>query len=371
MRDLLHGVVLAVALSLGAPLLGQTDATGRMPATGATPDTAQLHRALAAALGEDFQIVHTELSSGLRERGGAFWLVHAMPRRSGMFELRYRYDYRDLTRPQDPRYTHVEHTSYIRVGERGCWRRRQAKDACLGDTVILPFVVDDTGHTFALTFRESSGDWNGEADAQVPPGTESVPNPLSAHLRFLGAGRHHTPSRAATGPGRGRTTFTAAFVAVAPGRFNLSLSSTPSAAGSVPVVIVPRGQPVTVLLWREQITARHETQRFASHWGNEYRTSVLLLQPGDRITLEYWPPAAGDALADVLRLPRRRRRPPRGRPADHRPVPVPRGSGGRRSTPLSPITFPRRRTGSSSGRIGRLCARPCCHEWAFRNPCLR
>ncbi|HYW10531.1 MAG TPA: hypothetical protein VE871_01210 [Longimicrobium sp.] len=295
MRDLLQGVVLAAALSLGAPLPGQTDATGRIPPAGATPDTAQLHRALAAALGQDFQIVHTELSSGLHERGGTFWLVHALPRRSGMFELRYRYDYRDLVRPADPLYTHVEHTSYIRVGEPGCLRRRQAKDVCLGDTLILPFVVNDTGHTFALTFREPSGDWSGAADAHAAPGTESVPNPLAEHLGFLGAQRHHMPNRSATG--RGRTTFSAEFVAMAPGRFNLSLSSSPSAAGSVPVVIVPRGQPVTVLLWREQVTARHETQPFASHWGNQYMTSVLLLQPGDRITLEYWPPATGDALA--------------------------------------------------------------------------
>jgi hypothetical protein len=299
MRDLLRGVILAAALSLVAPLQGQTDATGRVvPTAGATPDTAQLRRALAEALGEDFRIVHTELSSGLRERGGTFWLVHALPRRAGMFELRYRYDYQDHVRPNDPLYTHVEHTSYIRVGEPGCLRRRQAKDVCLGDTLILPFVVTDSGHTFALTFREPSGDWAGAPDARAAPGTESVPNPLSAHLGFLGAQRHHMPSRSATG--RGRTTFSAEFVARAPGRFNLSLSSSPSAAGSVPVVIVPRGQPVTVLLWREQVTARHETQRFASHWGNQYMTSVLLLQPGDRITLEYWPPPTGDARATLF-----------------------------------------------------------------------
>ncbi|HLM68796.1 MAG TPA: hypothetical protein VK358_14750, partial [Longimicrobium sp.] len=272
------------------------DATGRMPAAGAAPDTAQLHRALAAALGEDFQIVHTELSSGLHERGGTFWLVHALPRRKGMFELRYRYGYRDLVRPADPLYTHVEQTSYIRVGERGCRRRLQGTDICLGDIVILPFVVNDTGHTFALTFREpAAGGLSGEADAVVAPGTERVPNPLSSHLRFLGAHRYHMPSRSATG--RGRTTFSAEFVAVAPGRFNLSLSSTPSAAGSVPVVIVPRGEPVTVLLRREQVTASHATQGFSSHWGNEYATTVLILQPGDRITLQYTPPATGDALA--------------------------------------------------------------------------
>lgn len=295
MRDLLNGVVLAVALSLGAPLPGQANAAEPpVRAADATPDTAGLHHALAAALGASFDIVHTELRSGLSERGGTFWLVHAKPRRSGMFELRYQYHYRDLTRPEDPLYTHVEHTSYIRVGERGCRRRHEGRDVCLDDTVILPFVANDTGHTFLLTLRDSSAGSAAPVDSAPAPGMEAVPNPLSAHLRFLGARRYHSPSRSATG--RGRTTFSAEFVAVAPGRFNLSLSSSPSAAGSVPVVIVPQGQPVTVLLAGEQVTARHETQRFSSHWGNQYMTSVLLLQPGDRITLAYWPPSVAGTL---------------------------------------------------------------------------
>lgn len=296
MRPLLNVPFLAAVLSLAAPHAVPGQAAGRqVPAADATPDTARLHRALAAALGEDFRIVHTELSSGLHERAGTFWLVHATPRRSGMYELRYRYDYRDLARPEDPLYTHVEHTSSIRVGERGCRRRLQGTDICLGDTIILPFVVSDTGHTFALTFREPSADgFTGYVDTQAAPGTEPVPNPLSAHLRYLATHRYEMPNRARTG--RGRTVTSAEFVAVAPGRFNLSLSSTPSAAGSVPIVIVPRGQPVTVLLANERITASHATQRFASHWGNQYLTTVLLLQPGDRITLEYTPPGTTDAL---------------------------------------------------------------------------
>jgi hypothetical protein len=299
MRLLPNVPLLAAALSLGATQVVPGEAAGRqVSAADVTPDTARLHRALAAALGEHFRIVHTELSSGLYERGGRFWLVHATPRRSGLYELRYRYDYRDLTRPEDPLYTHVEHTSSIRVGERGCWRRQQATDVCLGDTIILPFVVNDTGHAFALTFRAPPADGStGYVDTRAAPGTERVPNPLSAHLTYLATHRYEMPNRARTG--RGRTVTSAEFVAVAPGRFNLSLSSTPSAAGSVPIVIVPRGQPVTVLLTNERITASHATQRFASHWGNQYLTTVLLLQPGDRITLEYTPAGGRDLLVPL------------------------------------------------------------------------
>jgi hypothetical protein len=301
MRLLPNVPLLAIALSLcaSAPVSGPLHAApARQPPEGATPDTARLHRALADALGEHFRIEHTELSGGLYEHGGRYWLVHATPRRSGMYELRYRYDYRDLTRPEDPLYTHVEHTSSIRVGERGCWRRRQATDVCLGDTLILPFVVSDTGHTFALTFREPPADgFAGYADRPAAPGTEAVPNPLAAHLGYLGTHQYEMPSRARTG--HGRTLTSAEFVAVAPGRFNLSLSSTPSAAGSVPIVIVPRGQPVTVLLTNERITASHATQGFASHWGNQYLTTVLLLQPGDRVDLEYAPAGGTDPLAPL------------------------------------------------------------------------
>ncbi|HEU4883852.1 MAG TPA: hypothetical protein VFT45_16450 [Longimicrobium sp.] len=287
MRVSLKGPVLAIALSIGAHVPVALHAMPeRSPAVAATPDTAALRQALATAFGEDFEIARTELSEGVAERGGAFWLVHARPRRSGDYELRYRYDYRDRVRPHDPLYTHVEHTSYIRVGERGCWRRREGKDVCLGDTIILPFVVDDhTGHVFTLGRRGSSA---GSGVGETPPvematEVDSVANPLSAHLRYVGTRSYEMLRR----NGGGTTVLAAEFQAVAPGSFNLSLWETPSPAGSIPIVIVPRGQPVTVLLANETVEGTDQVQGFSSHSGNQYLTTVLLLQPGDRITLEY------------------------------------------------------------------------------------
>jgi hypothetical protein len=289
--------VLGAALSVCAAVLIPLHAAPRQPsASTAAPDTAQLRHALAAAFGEDIEIARTELSSGLTERGGTFWLVHARPRRSGNYQLSYRYEYRDLVHPENPLYTHVEHTSYIRVGEAGCWRRGEGRDVCLGDTVILPFVVGDyTGHTFRVTRRALPAD---EAPPSPEPlygvdtaGSGAVPNPLAEHLRYLGSGSYEMLRR----NGGGSVVYSAMFEAVAPGRFNLAVATRVagerpppvSAYGSIPVIIVPRGQPVTVLLANETVVGRDEKHGFSSHSGNQYLTTPLLLQPGDRITLTY------------------------------------------------------------------------------------
>lgn len=55
------------------------------------------------------------------------------------------------------------------------------------------------------------------------------------------------------------------------GRFNLSPWDTDSPAGSIPIIVVPRGQAVTVLLAGETVVG----------------TTVMLLQPGDRILVPY------------------------------------------------------------------------------------
>lgn len=279
---------------LAAATLSASPSTAQAAAR-ATPDTARLRQALAATFGGDFRIVRHELSEGTPERGGTFWLVHAQPTRSGNFHLAYRYAYVDAVHPERPLYTHVQHESYIRVGGRGCLRRREGKDVCLGDTIILPFVLNDYGgHAFTLAFRGT------DADRPLPPPqpwdsgmtpADSVPNPVGASLRLVGTSRYVMLHRVL-----GSTTvFAAGFEAVAPGRFNLSVGTRRSGeppspglgGGSVPVIVVARGQPVTVLLQNEQVTGRDSVHNFSSHSGNQYLTTPLILQPGDRITLEY------------------------------------------------------------------------------------
>src|SRR5687767_5477610 len=109
MQGLLRGTFLCLALALSRHA-GAQPADAPLLDT-AQPDTAQLRQGLAAALGSDFEIVRSELHSGLYERGGIFWLAHVRPRRSGDYSLRYVHAYIDRVRPGDPLYTHVEHTT--------------------------------------------------------------------------------------------------------------------------------------------------------------------------------------------------------------------------------------------------------------------
>lgn len=284
-------VPVAATFLLGAAMSSPTPTASAPTAT--PPDTSQLRQALAAAFGSEFRIVRHELSPGTPERTGPFWLVFVQPTRGGDFAFSYRYQYVDRARPERPLYTHVVHESYIRVGERGCWRRRQARDLCMGDTIILPFVIGPHhGHQFTLTYRgPDTGQLLSEDSRGLAPGTDSIANPVARHLRLVGFGtsvqQHRRPGATLV--------HSATFEANRPGRFNLALgqriegvpASPVATSGGTPVIVVPRGQPVTVLLGGEQVTGVDSVNNFRSHTGNQYLTSHLLLQPGDRVTLEY------------------------------------------------------------------------------------
>jgi hypothetical protein len=167
-------------------------------------------------------------------------------------------------------------------------------DACLGDTVILPFVLNDyRGHTFSFAYRSPAGPPPGSAPLPegLVPATDSVANPAAAHLRYLGTHAYVMQHRALGGT----VVHSATFEARAPGRFNLGVTvrepgvppGPASPSGSVPVIVVPRGQPVTVLLANESVTSVDSLHRFSSHTGSQYLTTHLLLQPGDRVSFEY------------------------------------------------------------------------------------
>lgn len=283
MQGLLRGTCLCLTLALGDPPGAQP--LHAPPPDSALPDTAGLRQGLAAALGRDFEIVRTELHAGLQERAGIFWLAHLRPLRSGDYHLRYVYEYRDRVRPDDPLYTHVEHTSAMAVGEAGCLRRAERRTACLGDVIVLPVVAGDAkgpfgGHVFEVSRRGDAGEARPFAQP-APEGGDApaVPNPAAPHLRYLGVDMDEMPHRSL-----GATVeLRAVFEAGAPGALEL-------AAGSAvaPVVVVERGTPVTVLLEHERIRAYNQQTGFGSHSGNQYSTDVLILQPGDRMTLQFF-----------------------------------------------------------------------------------
>lgn len=290
----------AVALSLCALALlpARSSARQKKPPPAPARYTSELRRSFVEAFGEDFELLRDEAD-------GQFWLAHAKPKRSGHFKLKYKYRYVDLSKPNDPLYEFVEHEIPVWVGPRGCRRRVQDRnytDVCLGDTVIVPVVLGNyKGHTFALTGRElqpqseplaESLRMEEAARAEEDRKLHAAPvaNPASEFLKYVGSRAYYSPHRAA-----GFTmSFYATFEALRPGSFNLSLGASVTgalplgvmrASGGVPVVIVERGAPLTFLASGEYVNSYGGA--FSSGTGNGYGTTPLLMQPGDRITLQF------------------------------------------------------------------------------------
>ena len=296
-------LTLLAALCLCAGATAQTTkekAKEFKPTRAQKSEAARLRTALAAALGENFEVVSDRLTRRSNYQGGGlYWLAHLRAARPGGFHVKYKYRYKDHVHPEDPLYTFVERDTYISVGPRACSRVPRGNYVCVGDTVILPVVLDDfTEHTFTLkaepytaAYERPNTSLHDAEDATLQ--RDNVNNPAAEFLKYVGSRAYYSPHRAL-----GYTlTFHATFEAVRPGSFNLSLGlsapgvsapANPAAAtqNSVPVVIVARGEPITVISSRESVHGY--TERFSSNSGDNYMTTPVILQPGDRITLEYF-----------------------------------------------------------------------------------
>ena len=275
----------ALCLSAGAPAqTAQETAKEFRPNAAQQAEAARLRGALAAAVGADFEVARERLTRRSNWHGGQlYWLAHLRAKRPGEYYVKYKYRYKDHVNPQDPLYTFVEHQTLVRVGPRGCARRPRSNSLCVGDTLILPVLVNDyTEHTFSLESHPfSPGDESTEkslrATDEARLGREPVPNPAEKFMKYLGSRAHYSPHRA---PGY-TVTYEATFEAARPGSFNLDVG-----ASSVPVVIVEPEAPITNLSFKDD--ARGYTERFSS-WGGgtSYLTTPVILQPGERLTLRY------------------------------------------------------------------------------------
>ncbi len=296
MTILLKTKALTVALFLCALASGAFHpAAGQRIEEAGGQDAARLRQAFAEACGKDFEIVKYDMRQRSVWHGaGTYWLVHVRPKRSGYYTLKYRYDY------NDPHYTHVEHEMYMSVGEKNCRRGVRSGSiagACMGDTIIFPVVVKKfTGHAFSLNRREHSPpteDVSKSLREMEVSGlyTEPVANSAGEYLRYVGRRVNYMPHRNSSFT----VEFYATFEALKPGGFNLALaggapdSTIPklSASGSVPIVIVEKDAPATVLAQYESVVGTDAKRGFSSHTGNEYLTGIKILQAGDLISLQY------------------------------------------------------------------------------------
>ena len=254
------------------------------PTAAQSAEAERLRGALKAAVGEHFEVARDRLTRRSTWHGGQlYWLAHLRAKRPGEFYVKYRYRYKDRVNPHDPLYTFVEHKTHVRVGPGGCPRQPRHSYVCVGDTVIIPVLLADyTEHTFWLephpyTPRDAAQEkaWREIEDGRLH--REPVNNPAAEFMKYVGRRAHYSPHRS---PGY-TMEFYATFEAVKPGSFNLS-----AGAASVPVVVVAPDAPITIVSARNDEHAYSD--RFASTGGgNDYLTTPVILQVGERLTLQY------------------------------------------------------------------------------------
>ena len=288
--------VVLVAASLFVFFASATAQTRRS----AAPDSASLRSSFLATFGSDFELVKDEIQTRSNEQGGGtFWLAFVKARQPGYFTLQYSF------KRDDKHYSHEEREIHVTVAPKGCRRGPPSSGVyprfCIGDTIIVPVLVSGgSGFEFKLTKQAPAADEDWKTFAEKYPDFRDgdldktpVTNP-SESLRYVGRRAHKMPHRR---PGY-TLQLLADFEAVKPGKFNLLVSSSvysgladKTSAGSIPIIVVDRSTPLTLIAGREQVrgfTMGHSGQEYVSSTsGNSYMTSLIVLQPGDRISVLY------------------------------------------------------------------------------------
>jgi hypothetical protein len=285
---------------------GSTFTTANHPApiqksgTSRSPDLVQLRSRFTAAVGKDFEVVKDEFTGRANAKGGGtYWLVHVKPTHGGYFLLNYRYNY------NHPHYSHVERDFPLGVGPAGCRRGPPHYGSyskfCVGDTIIVPIIINNfTEHEFKLTSKAYTAEDEASFEKRYPGPAERnvnaapVANPAADLMRYVGSTSHKMLHR------NGGYTIEsyAEFEAQRPGRLNLAVSVSfpgvaPSASFSagVPIIIVARDQPVTLLASSQAVrgyTRGYDGREYEfSSSGESFMTDLMILQPGDRISLTY------------------------------------------------------------------------------------
>ena len=231
--------------------------------------------------------------------GGDFWLAFVKARQPGYFTLQYSF------KRDDKHYSHEEREIHITVAPKGCRRGPPSSGVyprfCMGDTIIVPVLLSGgSGFEFKLTKQAPAADEDWKTfDEKYPEVRDSnldktpVTNP-SESLRYVGRRSHKMLHRK---PGY-TLQLLADFEAVKPGKFNLLIGSSvyrgladQTPLGSIPIIVVDRSTPLTLIAGREQVrgfTMGHNGQEYVSSTsGNSYMTSLIILQPGDRVSFRY------------------------------------------------------------------------------------
>jgi hypothetical protein len=266
----------------------------------AAADSALLRSSFLAAFGSDFELVKDEVQTRSNESGGGtFWLAYVKPLGPGHFSLQYSF------KRDDKHFSHEERDISFTVAPKGCRRGPPSGGVysrfCMGDTIIVPMLVSGaTGIEFKLTKQvpAAAEDWKTFDEKFPEPRDHQLDKtPVensSQSLRYLGRRANKMFHRSL-----GYTLqLVAEFEAVKPGKFNLLVTSSSQSTkpgetppGSRAIIVVDRDTPVTLIAGRERVrgfTMGHDGREYVSSTsGNSYMTSLMVLQLGDRISVQY------------------------------------------------------------------------------------
>ena len=289
-----------VVLVTASLLVFFASATAQKTRRSVPPDSASLRSSFLAAFGNDFELIKDGITPRTNEQGGGmYWLAYVKARQPGYFALQYSF------KRDDKHYSHEEREIHITVAPKGCRRGPPSSGVyprfCMGDTIIVPVLVAGaSSHQFKLTKQAPAADEDWKTFDERYPDFRNrdldktpVTNP-SESLRYVGRRSHKLLHRR---PGYTLQLF-ADFEAVKPGRFNLLVSSSAysgraekTPGGSIPIIVVDRSSAVTLIAGREEVrgfTMGNNGQEYVSSTsGNSYMTNLILLQPGDRISILY------------------------------------------------------------------------------------
>lgn len=310
--DKLKRVIILCCTSLLclAPTLSKTPTREPKPA-----NVAQLRQMFIQTFGADFELLGDEVKAAAGEK---YWLARVKAKRSGSFSFRYKFQRVNYG------YKYGDNEYRVVVGEHGCKRMLFYgfhPDMCVGDAIVLHIQISD----YVINYRFSklsiyrtpfSSSYTGVEDLKV----DEVDNPLANHLKFLG--RTVNPKlrrdlRAAF------VDYRAVFEAKEPGEFKLHLSARlPDALqefnrkreeeNAIPVIIVAEQDPTLTIAAEEYIWESDDAPdesyhpQSASLGGRNHPYGVLMLHPGDRISLTYggmWLPTRQglEALSDQVK----------------------------------------------------------------------
>jgi len=258
-------------------------------------DLNSLRAQFQKAVGNDFEVAKDEFKIRDNARGGgSYWLAHVKARHSGYYVLTYSY------KENDPHYSHVERDFFLRIGPSGCHRGPPSTGSyarfCVGDTIIVPIIINNfSARAFELKSQKYSiaddDIFEKERPSELNAGTNaaSVMNPAADLMRYVGSSSHKMLHR---NGGYTLENF-ATFEAVEPGRLTLAVGTSPrtSPDDGVPIIIVALGTPVTLLASHQDVRGYSQgydgREWVSSSSGDAFMSNLMILQPGDRISVMY------------------------------------------------------------------------------------